>query len=293
MTRDKLLLLANDILPGGPDQRFYASTYGRFNTPDPYQASAKGANNPNKPGSWNHYAYAGGDPVNRVDPTGQLWAEVCGGFGDEGEGSAEPCGEPVDPLCGNLLNGDPEPGCSYTVPEQPVAQPQPQCSISLYERSAGGSPGNHTYLDVSETLGGATVLNDVLEGNPTNKSHPPFRNPISKGWPPLYGYIEPVFPGATFNGSTNPATNSLVETDTGANICADISVLLNAINAYDSGTLARYMPIPGNGFYNSNSFTYTLLGDVGLENPGGSNVFPEPPGWNPGWGKPVPGLVLP
>ena len=146
---------------------------------------------------------------------------------------------------------------------------------------------------MSVTLGGVTELNDVLEGNPINKSHPPFRNPISKGWPPLYGYIEPVFPGATFNGSTNPATNSLVETDTGANICADISVLLNAINGYNSGTLARYMPIPGNGFYNSNSFTYTLLYDVGLENPSGSNVFPEPPGWNPGWGKLVPGLVVP
>lgn len=40
------------------DQRFYASTYGRFNTPDPYVASSKGANDPNSPGSWNRYDYA-------------------------------------------------------------------------------------------------------------------------------------------------------------------------------------------------------------------------------------------
>jgi hypothetical protein len=109
--------------------------------------------------------------------------------------------------------------------------------------------------------------------------------------PPLWCYVEPVFPGATFNGSTDPATNSRVETDTGANICTDIFSLISAINAYDSGKLAPYKPIPGKGFYNSNSFTYTLLYDVGLESPNAwSNVFPEPPGWNPGWGKLVPGL---
>jgi RHS repeat-associated protein len=48
------------------DQRYYASTYGRFNTPDPYRASA----GPGDPGSWNRYVYAGGDPVNKNDPTG-------------------------------------------------------------------------------------------------------------------------------------------------------------------------------------------------------------------------------
>ena len=47
-------------------QRYYASTYGRFNTPDPYQASAGRGD----PGSWNRYSYTRGDPVNRVDPGG-------------------------------------------------------------------------------------------------------------------------------------------------------------------------------------------------------------------------------
>jgi RHS repeat-associated protein len=48
------------------DQRFYASSYGRFNTADPYRASA-GAS---EPGSWNRYAYVGGDPVNHTDRHG-------------------------------------------------------------------------------------------------------------------------------------------------------------------------------------------------------------------------------
>ena len=43
------------------DQRFYAGTYGRFITPDPYQ-SGSGSGTPGDPGSWNRYAYVEGDP---------------------------------------------------------------------------------------------------------------------------------------------------------------------------------------------------------------------------------------
>jgi hypothetical protein len=50
-------------------QMFYASTYGRFNTPDPARNSA----GPTDPGSWNRYSYVGGDPVNRLDPAGTCW----------------------------------------------------------------------------------------------------------------------------------------------------------------------------------------------------------------------------
>jgi hypothetical protein len=48
------------------DQRYYSSGYGRFNTVDPLQSSAK----PKNPASWNRYAYVGGDPVNLLDPRG-------------------------------------------------------------------------------------------------------------------------------------------------------------------------------------------------------------------------------
>jgi RHS repeat-associated protein len=48
------------------DQRFYASTYGRFNTPDPARQSAV----LREPGSWNRYEYTYDDPINRSDPSG-------------------------------------------------------------------------------------------------------------------------------------------------------------------------------------------------------------------------------
>jgi len=51
---------------GSLDQRFYASTYGRFNSPDPSWTSAKAG----VPGTWNRYSYARLDPVNRNDPKG-------------------------------------------------------------------------------------------------------------------------------------------------------------------------------------------------------------------------------
>jgi RHS repeat-associated protein len=49
--------------------RYYSSTMGRFMTPDPYRNSAGSGD----PGSWNRYAYVGGDPVNRYDPLGLDW----------------------------------------------------------------------------------------------------------------------------------------------------------------------------------------------------------------------------
>jgi RHS repeat-associated protein len=48
------------------DQRYYAASYGRFVSPDPYQASG----GPSDPGSWNRYTYTRGDPINRFDPSG-------------------------------------------------------------------------------------------------------------------------------------------------------------------------------------------------------------------------------
>jgi len=48
------------------DQRYYASGFGRFNTPDRYMASG----GPSDPGSWNRYAYVGNDPANYGDSRG-------------------------------------------------------------------------------------------------------------------------------------------------------------------------------------------------------------------------------
>ncbi len=87
------------------DQRFFASIYGRFNTPDPYQASG----GPDEPASWNRYAYTRGDPINRVDPRGledcdTAYSLIEGCTGDPNDY----CGSnPADPECiGESAPGD-------------------------------------------------------------------------------------------------------------------------------------------------------------------------------------------
>ena len=52
------------------NQRYYVNNFGRFVTPDPYQATAMSPSDPNDPQSWNRYAYVVGDPVNWIDPDG-------------------------------------------------------------------------------------------------------------------------------------------------------------------------------------------------------------------------------
>ena len=76
------------------DQRYYASTYGRFNTADQYQASA----GPKDPGTWNRYAYVSGDPVNSNDPRGlQRKMDCTVNYSDEGNGGDD---------CANIFGDD-------------------------------------------------------------------------------------------------------------------------------------------------------------------------------------------
>ncbi len=74
------------------DQRFYASTYGRFNTPDPKRRSAHARN----PGSWNRYAYTLGDPVNGNDPTG---LDDVGGYYSQGNIALECAIYDINNIC--------------------------------------------------------------------------------------------------------------------------------------------------------------------------------------------------
>jgi len=56
------------------DQRMYASSYGRFDTPDPTFKSMSTGN----PTSWNRYWYAAGDPINVNDPRGLCAVMIAG-----------------------------------------------------------------------------------------------------------------------------------------------------------------------------------------------------------------------
>ena len=76
--RDKFGTYFRDGAMDYADQRYYLSGTGRFRTADP-SAGSNGAD----PGSWNRYAYVGGDPINFADGSGlnRLLCDVYTDFG--------------------------------------------------------------------------------------------------------------------------------------------------------------------------------------------------------------------
>ena len=143
-------------------QRFYASSYGRFNTPDPYRASG----GPSRPASWNRYSYALGDPVNRLDPRGLQDEDGSYGSPQEEVGDDGADGDPGDLSGGGAVagggSGDPctvlafqnptsAPCISTSAPVITVAAPAPpDCGQAL--ASAGILPGSTTGIALSSTL---------------------------------------------------------------------------------------------------------------------------------------------
>jgi len=113
------------------DQRFYASTYGRFMTPDPYRGSAHA----DSPLSWNRYTYVTGDPINRRDPHGLCdasdWYTDC--YDDDINNDSTDywawvCQDnPNDPYCSPS-------GPTYAISPAPPPQPAPPptCQFTSY-----------------------------------------------------------------------------------------------------------------------------------------------------------------
>ena len=112
------------------DQRYYASSYGRFNSVDPMASSA----NPKDPSSWNRYSYTIGDPVNHSDPSGMNeffdGGLDDGGGGDGGGwGSPDPCQELDSDFWGGSFN------CGFG-----IYYDQPASGSGAGGGGGGGSP---------------------------------------------------------------------------------------------------------------------------------------------------------
>jgi RHS repeat-associated protein len=280
------------------DQRYYTSTLGRFMSPDPYSASG----GPNNPKSWNRYSYASGDPANGNDPSGRLTCtldgigtdcgSVCQGFLDgvylmsDGSGSGDIGIGPT--MCGGIGIGGPIEvggGDDGGGSDEP---PPPNCTITLFSRPTPrqlGGPANHTYIRITDPAAG---IDEVLEGEPTQK--PKIPNPFGGNWGNLRGRIDQIILGVLIDpikGTTLNPNNIVASLTGGSTVCDDVIQMDGNVKAYNSGPGSPYRPVPrqGSGYVNSNSFTFTLLFDVGLNNPNW-----RPSGWSPGWGIFVPGL---
>ena len=189
-----------------------------------------------------------------------------------------PCGFGYGTVCGF---GPPPP--IPVLPPKPKSKPAPKCSIELWRRPVPltKGPANHTYIYVQDSDWALTDPQGLmLEGGPSNGfaswligvNNPPGQG-LGKGKP-------------TASDPSLPSNHEIGPAYTGPNACLDIAEMLAAMAVYDSsGHLAPYSAFAGVLGYNSNSFTHTLLNDVGLV-----GFFGNPTGWTPGWSQLVPGL---
>ncbi len=148
------------------DPRYYAASYGRFNTADQYQASA----GPADPGSWNRYAYVGGDPVNFADPGGRDRFS-CAIYGSRCDSAMTDCGLGVDGPANGLFSGlDPIAmvTCSGYSPIWPVdgfagSSLAPQCPlVGLVGVNYKTDPNSPTPVHVLFAPGVAAALDAVF-----------------------------------------------------------------------------------------------------------------------------------
>jgi RHS repeat-associated protein len=101
--RDKFATYYRDSTTGldYAQNRYYASTLGRFVSPDPYK-SANGTANPQE---WNQYAYVATDPINYYDPAGLF---ICNPTDPICNPPTEPIG-PTGPSCDDFFGCGPGP----------------------------------------------------------------------------------------------------------------------------------------------------------------------------------------
>ena len=133
------------------DQRYYASTYGRFNSPDPYGLRAT---QPKMPGSWDRYGYTHGDPVNFNDPHGTQDCDASGdgsgpacpalaAGGDGGYGTAEAQGCLLDgiPISCSMIHGEATTLAPTVKPQSEVDIPCEQGTVQSTITSDANSLG--------------------------------------------------------------------------------------------------------------------------------------------------------
>jgi hypothetical protein len=156
------------------------------------------------------------------------------------------------------------------------------CSVSLYDRPVD-VPGvslvaNHTYLYTQDSSGVETV-----EGGP-NYQGLGFGNLVGTVALPGQG----LGSGANVTNPSLPSNKQVGPAYTGSFACTDATEIDAIVAKYNQGgSQVSYNPVPALGpGYNSNSFTYTLLVDVGL-----STYFGSPTA-APGWGYLIPGFHL-
>jgi RHS repeat-associated protein len=278
--------------------RYYYSAWGRFMSPDPYNGSAHLGD----PQSWNRYTYATNDPINRRDPSGKDDGDPYGGDGEDGCPDGEICiwggYPPPEPCLADFcatgigsLPTDPDPTPDPTTPPPDPTDPQdPQpppptptptptppaaCEVAVgYVPAIPHLPGFHTFLYLDDDTTGW----QVADAGPAQYPHIVVTGSGGIGFSGGFGnLITAVSPTGLYGESTNPNVKYYWEAPESCQLVDELEMDANNLNNIVPYTGLWF----GSNWYNSNSFTYTLIQDFAL--PAGA-----PPVWAPGWGNYIP-----
>ncbi len=280
--------------------RYHEPGQGRFTSVDPKYDSASIAN----PGTWNRYAYASSDPVNRIDPSG---LKDCSGYRDAsfcepdsgGSGGTSCHIDPVtlEQICdfgceaggvlgllgtaaGECIEPPPPPP-----PPPPTATAKPlECDVHLVGSPINGLGALHTYLewDIFDPNTDIHFAN-TIEGYPMSKVDPTIPATAvqiftNQAW--LNGYLGD---GTNIPPRSGPGGSEIFDFAreySSGQLCSDIASLNAATARYPNNTITYNVVTR-----TSNTFTSYLLGQAGMQLPSYFNPWISIAA--PGWGFPL------
>jgi RHS repeat-associated protein len=242
--------------------RYYNQVTGRFLNVDPLAGDGQ-----------RRYEYAGADPVDGEDPSGNFVIESYDPLHAGLTIKFPPFAFSTPPWCGGAGTGPMSgllPTCAPPPCDRNTTNCCPQCLAELHSRPAVAWPGKHAFWYLVD----ATSNTYIVDAGGSNESGKPDYGWLND-WPPF----NPKNPqdGLPAHGhypADNRSAPLVWSAPSTPQLWSQIASLLFAADNWPNGTI-KYNSSPGTP--NSNTFAHCMGDDAGFTG------VTAPPWWSPGW----------